>query len=111
MTMRPKATGRTTKGKGTKAKKIECDCCGSWTHEKMNCPFAVCHRIAGGLGKGGEFAGAGVLPQTARSFAVHCVWGWFVPWSFSANHAFHQDQRIHMHSCYITGPVNATDVY
>ncbi|CAL1127039.1 unnamed protein product [Cladocopium goreaui] len=45
MTMRPTASkitkGRTTtKGKGTKRKKIECDCCGSWSHEKMDCPFA-----------------------------------------------------------------------
>lgn len=37
MTMRPTAKGRTTKGK---RKKIECDCCGSWSHEKMDCPFA-----------------------------------------------------------------------
>ena len=53
--MRPTASqiakGRTTtKGKGTKRKKIECDCCGSWSHEKMDCPFAFCQGIGGGKG-------------------------------------------------------------
>ena len=38
-------------GQRNKEKKIECDCCGSWSHEKMDCPFAFCQGIGG---KGGE---------------------------------------------------------
>ena len=41
---------------------------------------------------------AGVLSQTARSFAVHCALGWFVPWGFGANMCKFANHAFHNHS-------------